>query len=172
MGEEALQYHLATDASKRAIGGVLFQILDVAPGTRASLKNRPKLRIIRFLSKPFLPAETRYSTTEREALAVLRCLEEVRWLVLGSPFSTIVYTDHQALVSLLKKDDAHGRIARWQVRLSEYDVEYQHISGAANLLADGLSRMPQKSKAGEMQGVNMAEEVTEQEELQKESRED
>ena len=91
---------------------------------------------------------------------------------MGSPFSTIVYTDHQALVSLLKKDDAHGRIARWQVRLSEYDVEYQHISGAENLLADGLSRMPQKSKAGEMQGVNMAEEVTEQEELQKESRED
>jgi len=141
-GDEALQYHIATDASKTALGGVLFQILDSTPGTKASSQNRPKHRIIMFLSKPFLPAETRYSTTEREALAVLRCLEEVQWLILGSPFSTIVYTDHQALVSLLKKDDAHGRIARWQVRLSEYDVEYHHVSGVENRLADGLSRMP------------------------------
>jgi len=113
-----------------------------------------------FLSKPFLPAETRYSTTEREALAVLRCLEEVRWLILGSRFPTIIYTDHQALVSLLKKDDAYGRIARWQVRLSEYDVEYQHILGRENLLADGLSRMPQAATVGEAKEVVMVEEDT------------
>lgn len=63
-------------------------------------------------------------------------------MVVGSPFPTKVYTDHQALVTLLRKDDAHGRIAGWQVRLSEYDVEYIHIPGKENALADGLSRMP------------------------------
>jgi len=157
-GDETLQYHLTTDASRTALGWVLFQILDASPGTRASSRNRPSQRIIMFLSKPFLPAETRYSTTEREALAVLRCLEDVRWLILGSPFPTIVYTDHLALVSLLKKDDAHGRIARWQVRLSEYDVEYQHISGGENLLADGLSRMPQAATMGEAKAVVIVEE--------------
>ena len=76
-----------------------------------------------------LPAETRYSTMEPGALAILRCLEEVRWLILGSPFPTKVYPDHQALVILLRKDDAHGRIVRWQIRLAEYDVEYIHIPG-------------------------------------------
>ena len=95
-----------------------------------------------FISKQLAKPETRYSATEREALAVLRCLEEVRWMVVGSPFPTKVYTDHQALVTLLRKDDAHGRIAGWQVRLSEYDVEYIHIPGKENALADGLSRMP------------------------------
>jgi len=62
-------------------------------------------------------------------------------LILGSPFPTKIYTDHQALLGLLRKDDAHGRIVRWQVRLAEYDVEYIHIPGKENVLANGLSRM-------------------------------
>jgi len=42
---------------------------------------------------------------------VVRCLEEVRWLILGSAYPTKVFTDHVTLVSLLKKDEVHGRIA-------------------------------------------------------------
>jgi len=140
-GDEGRQYHLATDASNFALGGVPFQVLNHPPGTTISVRTRPDQRIIMFISKVFTPAERRYSTTEREALAVVRCLEEVRWLILGSPYPTKVYTDHVALISLLKKDDAHGRIARWQVRLSEYDIEFIHICGRENPLADGLSRV-------------------------------
>ena len=140
-GDETKQYHLITDASKYAIGGVLFQLPNVPAGTNMSVAMRKEIKVIMFISKRLFSAETRYSTTEREALAILRCLEEVRWLILGSPYTTKVYTDHSALVSLLKKDDAQGRIVRWQVRLSEYDVEYIHIPGRKNALADGLSRM-------------------------------
>jgi len=140
-GDDSKQYHLMTDASLHALGGVLFQLSDSPVGTNLTPATRPEMRIIMFISKRFLPAETRYSTTEREALAILRCLEEVRWLVLGSPFSAKIYTDHKALLGLLQKDDAHGRIVRWQVRLAEYDVEYIHIPGKENVLADGMSRM-------------------------------
>jgi len=117
------------------------------------------MKIVMFISKGFLPAETRYSTTEREALAILRCHEEVWWLVLGSPFSTKVYTDHKALLGLLRKDDAHGRIVRWQVRLAEYDVEYIHIPGKENVLADGMSRM--KCAHEEIEQGEVTEEVYE-----------
>jgi len=52
------------------------------PGTILSY---PKLvdnvRLVQCISKKFLDVETRYHTTEREALAILRCLEEVRSLV-------------------------------------------------------------------------------------------
>ena len=140
-GDERQQYHLSTDASKSGLGGGQFQLINQAFGTVAFPKNRKEQRIIKFISKPFNETESRYSTTEREALAVVRCLEEVRWLVLGSVFPTKVYTDHQALVKQLQKDDAHGRIARWQVHLSEYDVEYIHIPGTQNAIADGLSRL-------------------------------
>ena len=65
-----------------------------------------------FMSFCLEDAETRYDTTEREALAVVRCLAEVRWLVTGSKYPTKLYTDHSALESILTQgSDAHGRIA-------------------------------------------------------------
>ena len=79
--------------------------------------------------------------TEREALAVVKCLEEIRWLVLGSHYPIKLYTDHQALVTILKGDDARGRIARWQYRLSEYPLEIIHVPGRDLVIADGLSRL-------------------------------
>ena len=141
-GSEHLQYHLATDASKTGIGGVLFQLPECEPGTIAAPRNRDRMRIIMFISKRLEPAETRYSTTEQEALAVVRCLAEVRWLVLGAQYPTKVYTDHSALISVLRHDDAHGRIGKWQMKLSEYDVEYVHVPGTQNVIADGMSRLP------------------------------
>ena len=117
------QYHLAMDASKTGIGGVLFQLLDCEPGTRATAANHRNMHIIMFISLRLEGAETRYSTTEQEALAVLRCLEEVSWLVQGSLHQVLVYTDHSALIHLLKHDDAHGKMARWQQKLSHFDIE-------------------------------------------------
>ena len=61
-----------------------------APGTVISARTRRDKRIVMFIFKIFTSPETRYSTTEREALAVVRCLEEVRWLILGSPYPTKV----------------------------------------------------------------------------------
>jgi len=65
-----------------------------------------------FISKCFLPTKTRYSTTQGQALAILQCVEEVHWLVLGSPFSMNLYTDNLALLWLQRKDDAHRHIVR------------------------------------------------------------
>ena len=84
-----------------------------------------------------------------EALAVLRGLEEVRCLVVGSPYKVMVYTDHLALLSVLRGEGTKGsgaghhkgRISSWMLRMSEYDVEYHHIKGEKNRIADGLSRM-------------------------------
>ena len=93
------QYHLAVDASKLGIGGVLFQLEGLAPGTEAgnSSVHRLSERIIMFLSFRLSDAETRYSNSEREALAVIRCLAEVRWMVMASEYPVLVYTDHSAL---------------------------------------------------------------------------
>ena len=80
-GSELRLHHLSTDASKTGVGGVLFQLLNCEPGTKITIKNRSDRRIIMFISLRLADAETRYSTTEQETLAVLRCLKEVSWLV-------------------------------------------------------------------------------------------
>ena len=107
-----VQYHLAADASKMCIGGVLFQLHNTPSNEDLTLKNRERAKIIMFLSYRLNDAETRYSNTEHECLAVVRCLAEVRWLVMGSRTPTMVYTDHQALKSILTLGtDRHGQIA-------------------------------------------------------------
>ena len=99
-----------------------------------------------FLSFRLSDAETRYSNSEREALAVIRCLAEVKWMVMASEYPVFVYTDHSALRTLLTglDNDAHGRIARWQERLGEYDLKLFHRSAKIHFMgiADGLSRLP------------------------------
>ena len=146
--DPAAQYHLAVDASKMGIGGVLFQLDGIPPGSEAlsNASYRAAERIIMFISFRLSDAESRYSNSEREALAVIRCLAEVRWMVIASPYPVFVYTDHEALKTLLTgvDNDAHGRIAKWQERLSEYDIRLLHRSAKTHFIgiADGLSRLP------------------------------
>lgn len=52
----------------------------------------------------------------------------------------MLYTDHQALLKTLKSEDVTGRIARWQLALSEYDLDIYHVPGKDIAIADGLSR--------------------------------
>ena len=145
-----LQYHLAVDASKKGIGGVLFQMDKIAAHTEASnsLAHREAEKMIMFISFRLEDAETRYSNSEREALAVIRCLAEVRWMIIASEYPTLVYTDHEALKVLLTgmDNDAHGRIAKWQERLGEYYFRLIHRASATHFMgnADGLSRLPMR----------------------------
>jgi hypothetical protein len=146
--DNKVQFHLACDASKRASGAVLFQLPGISANTEAtsSMEHREKERIVMFMSFRFKDAETRYSNSEREALAVVRGLAEVKWLVSGSPYPTMVYTDHEALKTLLvgSENDAHGRIARWQERLGEYNFRLFHRKAEVHFIgiADGMSRLP------------------------------
>ena len=142
------QYHLAVDASKKGIGGALFQLEGIAPHTEASnsVVHRDSERMVMFISFKLEDAETRYSNSEREALAVIRCLAEVRWMVISSAYPILVYTDHEALRVLLTglDNDAHGRIAKWQERLGEYNFRLIHRAASTHFMgiADGLSRLP------------------------------
>lgn len=145
-GDPTRQYHLACDASKTGLGAVLFQLQDVPPNTKTSAKTRDKERVVMFISQRFTKAEMNYSTTEREALAVVRSLEEVRHLILGSEHPTIVYTDHSALTTLLTGDATKGRIATWQNIVSEFDLKIVHVPGKELALADGLLRLPERAR--------------------------
>lgn len=71
----------------------------------------------------------------------MKALEEIRWLLKGSPFLIKLYTDYKALLKTLKLEDTIGRIARWQLALSEYNLDIYHVPGKDIVIADGLSRM-------------------------------
>jgi hypothetical protein len=150
-GDPTFQYHLSTDASSYAYGGILFQLPTLPAGTILDKTNKDHMRIVQFISKAFSDPETRYHTTEREGLAVIRCLEEVRWLVMQAmDIPVMVYTHHKSLLLILDGSLAKespnaarsARIDRWQLRLAEYNLKFEHIPGGENKIADGLSRLP------------------------------
>ena len=145
--DPAVQYHLATDVSKWSLGGVLFQLVDASLGIEATNSYKEHIRIIMFMSFRLENTETKYDTIEKEALAVVRCLAEVKWLVTGSEYPTKLYTDHSDLESIFTQEsDAHGRIACWMDRLTEYDYEVSHRPSKANIMriADDMSCLPTK----------------------------
>ena len=69
----------------------------------------------------------------------------MKWLLIGSPYPVIVYSDHQALADIFRKGDSEkARINTWLDRLSEFDLIVRHrpFRDQHIELADGLSRMP------------------------------
>ena len=122
----AQPFHLFTDASQTAVGYILGQILD------------GKEHVIAYGGRELSHAETRYSTTEREALAVVDGIKRYQPYLSGKKF--YVHTDHGSLSWLMSVKDPTGRLARWALRLQQYDFEIIHRPGPTNGNADALSR--------------------------------
>nr|GFA29732.1 DNA-directed DNA polymerase [Tanacetum cinerariifolium] len=94
---------------------------------------------IHYASKTMNDAETNYTTTEKEMLAVVYAYEKFRlYLIMNK---SIVHTDHSALKYLLAKKDAKARLLRWVLLLQEFDFQVLDIKGAKNLAANHLSRL-------------------------------
>ena len=84
------------------------------------------------------PAERNYTTTEREALAVMYACMKFRHYLLD--YRVVFHTDHNSLKYLVNKPDLSGRIARWILLLQEFNYEVVVKPGKANSNADYLSR--------------------------------
>nr|GEV41065.1 reverse transcriptase [Tanacetum cinerariifolium] len=122
-----LPFELMCDASDFAIEAV--------PGKRKNKHFQP----IHYASKTMTEAQTHYTTTEKELLAVVYAFEKFRsYLVLSK---SIVYTDHSAIKYLFAKKDAKERLIRWILLLQEFDIDVRDKKGAENLAVDHLSRL-------------------------------
>ena len=119
---------LTTDASSVAIGAVLEQLVDGLPLPLA------------FFSRKLSPTEARYSTFDRELLAVHLAVRHFRHLLEGSSFK--VFTDHMPLVhAFSKQSDPHSHRQQRQLSaISEFNCSFHHLPGSSNPVADALSR--------------------------------
>lgn len=116
------KFELTTDASNYAIGAVLSQ------------NKKP----MAYASRTLNEAETRYSTIEKELLAVVWATKYFRPYLYGQKFT--LYTDHKPLEWLKSQKDPGSRLGRWAIKLQEYDFEIKYVKGKENYVADWLSR--------------------------------
>jgi hypothetical protein len=92
------------------------------------------------MSRKLNPAQTRYTTTERELLSMVETLKEFRNILLGQ--QVVVHTDH---ANLTYKHFNSDRVMRWRFFIEEYSPDLQYIMEEHNTVADALSRLPQHS---------------------------
>jgi hypothetical protein len=123
--DEFAPLSLATDASSTGLGAVLLQ------------HGRPVLYAARSLTD----AEKRYSTIEKELLAVVFALRKCHFYTYGRVVR--VLTDHRSLLGLVEADldQMTPRLRRFVEKLFPYSLTWQHIPGKDNVIPDYLSRM-------------------------------
>ncbi|KAM9735597.1 uncharacterized protein ACNS7B_014771 [Menidia menidia] len=119
-------YSVPTDASGRGLGAVLSQ--------QVRGVDRPVLYISRKLSD----REARYSTVERECLAIRWAVDALRYYLLGRSFT--LCSDHAPLQWLHRMKDANARITRWYLALQPFKFRVVHRPGTRMVVADFLSR--------------------------------
>nr|GEY14958.1 hypothetical protein [Tanacetum cinerariifolium] len=120
-----LPFELMCDASDFAIGAVLGQ------------RHEKHFKPIHYASKTMTDAESNYTTTEKEILAVVYAFKKFRsYLIMNK---SIVHTDHSALKYLFAKKDAKARLLRWVLLLQEFDFKVIDTKGAENLAVDHLA---------------------------------
>jgi hypothetical protein len=120
------EFVLHVDASGSAIGAVLSQ------------SHHDALLPVAFASRKLTPAETRYSTIDREALALSWGCRHFQHYLYGRHFN--VYSDHKPLTGLLTSKSLSSRQYRLLEHLSNFHFTLTHIEGRKNVVADALSR--------------------------------
>ena len=117
---------LRTDASSTGLGAVLLQEVESV------------LHPVSFASRKLLDRECRYSTIERECLAIVWGISKFSKFLWGTQF--ILQTDHRPLTFLQTSRFKNSRIMRWSLSLQEYKFDVQPVPGTQNIFADLLSR--------------------------------
>ena len=102
---------LETDASGAGLGAVLAQ----------SQEEDDSVRPIAYASRSLQKHEKNYGVTELEGLGVVWAAKLFRPYLYGHHCT--VYTDHEALKSLLNTPQPSGKLARWGMALQELNLD-------------------------------------------------
>ena len=135
---------LTTDASDTAIGAVLEQ------------KIKGNWQPLAFLSRKLKTAEQKYSTYDRELVAIYLGIKHFKYFLEGREFC--IFTDQKPLTFSLAKISEPGP-ARQQRQLSfiaEFSSDIRHVAGKNNVVADALSRHSVNTLSTDIDFLTMA----------------
>ncbi|RDY01032.1 rnhA, partial [Mucuna pruriens] len=102
---------------------------------------RKKEQAIYYLSKKFSECEARYSALERTCCALIWAAKRLRPYMLSH--TTWLVAKNDPVKYIFEKPALTGRIARWQMALSEYDILYvSQMAIKGSTLAEQLAYHP------------------------------
>ena len=119
-------FRFDADACQYGVGAALEQPCD---------EDDTKWKPVAFFSKHLSETQQKYSTTERELLAIILACEHFRQMLYGVKFNVV--TDHRPLKDLLTSTNLSPRLARWLSRLEMFDPVITYREGKKHGNADG-----------------------------------
>jgi hypothetical protein len=122
------EFGILVDASQHAIGCCLIQWSETG-------EELP----IAFASVKLQPNQTRWSTVEREAYAVIWALKKFRPWIFWSKVT--IFSDHNPLTYLTEAAPKSSKLARWSLALQEFNLTFKYRKAGHNVAADFLSRL-------------------------------
>ncbi|KAG0161666.1 hypothetical protein PDIDSM_5299, partial [Penicillium digitatum] len=147
---------LETDASDFVSAGVLSQYDDAGI-----------LHPIAFFSKKHSAAECNYEIYDKELLAIIRCFEEWRPELEGTPSPVKVITDHRNLEYFTTTKLLNRRQARWSEFLSRFNFKITYRPGKQGAKPDALTRRSEDiPKEGDERLAHQSQTVLKKENLQ------
>lgn len=116
-------FDLTTDASSFGLGAVLSQ--DGKP--------------ITMISRTLKDRELNFATNERERLAIVWALKNLRNYLYGVK-NLNIFTDHKPLTFAVSDRNPNAKIKRWKAFIDEHNAQIFYKPGKENYVADALSR--------------------------------
>lgn len=145
---------ITTDASDVAIGASLEQYQD------------GEWKPLAFFKRKLSPAEKKYSTYDRELLAIFATIKHFQYILEGSNFC--IKTDHKPLVYAFSQKPNHAspRQVRQLNYISQFSTHISHVPGKSNVVADLLSRVDAISMPSSFTADKLSHEQQQDQELQ------
>jgi hypothetical protein len=144
---EAGPPHSNTSGSSQSGGGAVSdsgRLGDARGGVLAAAAAWPEgvAAPLGFFSNKLETAQQKYSAFDRELFACYAGIRHFRYMLGGRRFA--IFTDHKPLTYALARvsDPWTARQSRQLSYVAEYTSDIRHIAGAANVVADTLSRPP------------------------------
>ena len=123
-------FYIYTDASHDAVGSGTYQ---------KDLQGH--LRPVSLLSVKFTPIQQRYSSNEKEVLAVISAIKYHKEMI-TTETPIYLYSSNLTTVFFMSLGEKTERLFRYSLFHSKYNIQAKHISQRNQLLADALSRPP------------------------------
>ena len=128
-------YTLYTDASKYGWVGVLTQSHTTDIDGKSVTTDHP----VTFVSGLFRGSLLNWAALTKEAFAVYMSIKKLSFCL--DQAKIYLRSDHLPLKRFLQKNTLNSKVNNWAMELESFNIQFEHIQGSKNVLADTLSRL-------------------------------
>ena len=128
-------YMLYTDASKYGWAGVLTQSHTSTVDGKTITMDHP----MSYVSGLFCGSQLNWAALTKEAYAIYMSVKKSTFYLTGHEIT--LRSDHLPLKKFLRKMTLNNTVNNWSTEIESFNINFVHISGKANVLADTLSRL-------------------------------